>query len=85
MSLDNLKQMAADVVRYSREAGASDAECTVAEGDEFETTVRLGEVEQVKEAGSRSAGVRVLFGKRAGSAYTSDLIAIDTSLVPVMG
>src|SRR6185295_3686775 len=60
-------------IRIATEAGATDAECTVAEGDEFETTVRLGEVEQIKEAGSRSAGIRVLFGKRTGSSYTSDL------------
>jgi len=73
LSLEKLEQVAATVIRLAREAGATDAECTTAEGDEFETTVRLGEVEQIKEAGSRSAGVRVLFGKRVGSSYTSDL------------
>jgi PmbA protein len=35
--------------------------------------VRLGEVETLTEAGSRGAGLRVLAGKRVGSAYTSDL------------
>jgi len=33
----------------------------------------MREVEQLKEAGSRGAGIRVLLGQRAGSSYTSDL------------
>src|ERR1041384_3976483 len=33
----------------------------------------MAEVESLKEAGSRGAGLRILAGKRAGSAYTSDL------------
>jgi len=37
--------------------------------------VRMREVESLKQAGSRNAGLRVLIGKRAGSAYTSDLSA----------
>ncbi len=35
----------------------------------------MGEVETLKEAGSRGAGLRVLIGKRMGSSYTSDLTA----------
>ncbi len=53
--------------------GATGAEATLVEGDEFEVTVRMGQVEILKEAGARGAGLRVLFGLRAGSAYTSDL------------
>ena len=54
-------------------AGATDAECTISEGDEFSANVRMGEVETLKEAGSRGAGLRVLIGRRMGSSYTSDL------------
>jgi PmbA protein len=39
--------------------GATAAECVVREGDEFSTLVRLGQVETLKESGSRSIGVRV--------------------------
>src|ERR1043165_1200796 len=53
--------------------GATGAECTVSEGDEFSVAVRMSEVETLKEAGSRSAGIRVLKGRRVGSSYTSDL------------
>jgi PmbA protein len=33
----------------------------------------MREVENIKEAGSRGAGLRILIGKRTGSSYTSDL------------
>ena len=33
----------------------------------------MGELETLKEAGSRGAGLRVLIGKRMGASYTSDL------------
>lgn len=62
-----------DAIRLAREAGATDAECTIIQGDEFSVSVRRGEVESLKEAGSRGAGLRVLIGKRSGSSYTSDL------------
>ncbi|MCW5978442.1 MAG: TldD/PmbA family protein [Bryobacteraceae bacterium] len=70
-----LEEMAQAVVRKALRGGASDAECTVLDRTEFSTTVRMREVENLKEAGSRAAGVRVLKGKRSGSAYTSDLTA----------
>ena len=70
-----LEEIAARTVRQALERGATDAECTVAEGDEFEASVRMRQVENLKEAGSRSAGLRVLVGRRTGSAYTSDLTA----------
>jgi PmbA protein len=44
----------------------------VREGSEFSVTVRLGEVENLKEAGSKAMGLRVLVGQRNGSSYTSD-------------
>ena len=68
----DLKQLAADVVRRATAAGATAAECVVREGDEFSTVVRLGQVETLKEAGSRAIGVRVFFGQRAASTYSSD-------------
>ena len=45
----------------------------VREGDEFSVTVRMGEVETLKESGSRALGLRVFLGKRSASASTSDL------------
>jgi PmbA protein len=68
-----LEKIARDAVALAVESGATDAECTISEGSEFEVSLRMGEVETLKQAGSRGAGIRVLQGQRAGSAYTSDL------------
>src|ERR1700760_1784334 len=68
----DLKDLAQDIVRRAMQGGASSAECVVREGDEFSTVVRLGQVETLKESGSKSIGVRVFFGQRAASTYSSD-------------
>src|ERR1700751_2587813 len=68
----DLKDLAQDLVRRAMAGGASAAEAVVREGDEFSTTVRLGQVETLKESGSRAVGVRVFNGKRAASTYSSD-------------
>jgi len=72
---NHLGEMARDVVRLALEAGAGDAECTIEEGDEFSASVRMRELENLKEAGSRAAGLRILIGQRTGSSYTSDISA----------
>src|SRR5438270_10416285 len=68
----DLKQLAQDLVRRAMSGGATAAECVIREGDEFSTLVRLGQVETLKEAGSRSIGVRVFHGQRSASTYSSD-------------
>jgi PmbA protein len=68
----DLKEIATDVVSRAMKGGATAAECVVREGDEFSTVVRLGQVETLKESGSRAIGVRVFFGQRAASTYSSD-------------
>ena len=68
-----LELVANEAVRLALASGATDAECTISEGKEFEVSLRKGEIETLKQAGSRGAGIRVLEGQRAGSAYTSDL------------
>jgi PmbA protein len=73
LTFAQLPDVAGDVIKQALAAGASDAECTIAEGDEFSANVRMGELETLKEAGSRGAGLRVLIGKRMGASYTSDL------------
>jgi PmbA protein len=75
LSQNHLMELAADVIRRAGAAGATDAECTISEGDEFSANVRMREVESLKEAGSRGAGLRILIGKCTGASYTSDLSA----------
>ncbi len=77
----DLESLAAEVVALAMKAGASDAEAVVREGDEFSVNVRMGEVETLKESGSRGMGLRVFLGKPAAagkssaSTSTSDLTA----------
>src|SRR2546426_2555650 len=68
----NHKELAQDIVRRAMISGAAAAECVIREGDEFSTLVRLGQVETLKESGSKAIGVRVFNGKRAASTYSSD-------------
>jgi len=67
------EEIAARLVTLALESAATGVEASVSAGNEFEAQVRLGEIETLKEAGSRAAGLRVLLGQRAGSAYSSDL------------
>jgi PmbA protein len=68
----DLRDLAQDIVRRAMAGGATAAECVVREGDEFSTLVRLGQVETLKESGSKAIGVRVFHGQRAASTYSSD-------------
>jgi PmbA protein len=68
----DLKSLAQDLVRRAMSGGATAAECVIREGDEFSTLVRLGQVETLKESGSKSIGIRVFNGKRAASTHSSD-------------
>jgi PmbA protein len=66
------RDLAAELLRTARAAGASAADVLVAEGTEFSVTVRRGEVETLTEAGSKALGVRVFVGKRTATTHTSD-------------
>jgi PmbA protein len=68
----DLRNLAQNIVRRAMKGGATAAECVLREGDEFSTLVRLGQVETLKESGSKAIGVRVFYGQRAASTYSSD-------------
>jgi PmbA protein len=68
----DLKQLASDVLSRALRAGATDAEAVVYEGDEFSTLVRLGQIETLKESGSRAVGLRVFIGQKTASTSSSD-------------
>src|SRR5437868_14595000 len=70
--MPELNELAQDLVARAMRAGATAADAIVREGSEFSTVVRLGEVETLKEAASRAAGVRVFFGQRGGSTFSTD-------------
>ncbi|MGC1547670.1 MAG: metalloprotease PmbA [Rhodanobacter sp.] len=71
--LDRLTQLAEDVIRRARAAGASQAEVSANIDIGLSVNVRLGEVETVEHTRDRGFGLTVYFGQRKGSASTADL------------
>ena len=68
----SLNRIADEVLGRALSAGATDAEAVVYEGEEFAALVRLGQVETLKESGSRAVGLRVFIGQRVASTSSSD-------------
>lgn len=73
MSGNHLLDLAHGIVKRALDAGATGAECTIAQGEEFSANIRMREIEDIQEAGSRGMGLRILRGRHTGSSYTSDL------------
>ncbi|MDC0747245.1 TldD/PmbA family protein [Polyangium mundeleinium] len=73
--IEELKNLAADVVRRARTGGADVAEAIARSGSELSTKVRLGEPELVEEASHKSLGMRVIKQGRVALTSTSDLTA----------
>jgi PmbA protein len=68
----DLRDLASTVVSRAMKSGATAAEAVVRESSEFSTVVRMGEVETLKESGSRAIGLRMFLGQRTASTYSSD-------------
>lgn len=68
----DLRTLATEIVERALKAGATAAEAVVRDGTEFSTVTRLGQVETLKESGSRAVGLRAFIGQRAASTYSSD-------------
>src|SRR5579884_3341258 len=73
--LDELLELGDRILAMARARGGKDlvAECVLRSGAELSAKVRKGEPELVEEAGTRSAGMRVIQGKRVATTSTSDL------------
>ena len=73
----SLQSLGHQIVERALRLGATDAEVVAIEGEEFHVKVRLGQVEQLVESGSRGIGLRVFRategGQRTASTSTSDL------------
>ena len=67
------KEFAMDVVREALRQGASDADLVFREGEEFSVTVRLREIETIKNIAAKKLGLRVFVGQRSAFTSTSDL------------
>ena len=68
-----LRDLAESLVAFASKCGADEAEVSVVDGYEFNVDVRRGRIETLIEAGSRSAGLRVIKDKKTAYASSSDL------------
>ena len=66
------QRLAEQMLSLAMAAGADAAEVLMSDGTGLEVKIRLDEPELIKEAGSRSMGLRVLKDHRAALTYTSD-------------
>ncbi len=69
---DQLREIAAEVLRVARERGATACETDVSEGFGQSTTVRKGEVETIEYNRDKGVAVSVYLGQQRGHASTSD-------------
>jgi len=70
-----LEQIAVELVGRAMRGGASAADVSVYEADEFSTALRLGQIEKLKEAASKVLGLRIFRGIRSASSFSSDFTA----------
>lgn len=73
LSNDDLRSLAAELVEQAMAAGADEAEAHLSQGTEFNVDVRLGKIENLIQAGSRSMGLRVILDRRTAHVSSSDL------------
>jgi PmbA protein len=68
----NLRDVAETLVTRARRAGADAADAVVGESDGLEAGIRLGEIEKLKRARERRAGLRVFVGGATAIASSGD-------------
>ena len=69
---DQLRQIAADVLRYAKERGATSSSVGVSDGNGLSVSVRKGNVETIERNQDKAVGVTVYIGNRQGHATSSD-------------
>jgi PmbA protein len=70
---DDLLALAGHLVEFGRRCGADEIEVGIGDGSDFSVDVRLGEIENLVEAGSRAMGLRVIKDTKTAVASSSDL------------
>jgi PmbA protein len=67
------QDLARDVLAQAKKKGATAADVVMAESDSFFVTVRMGEVENISQAGEKRLGLRLFWNNSSASASTSDI------------
>src|SRR5262245_9077145 len=71
--MPELQTTVQQVIERAKKSGATAADVMIRENNSFSVTVRMGDVETLKEAISRSLMLRIFVGQRTATSHTSDL------------
>ncbi len=71
-TIDRLKTIATDILAEAKRQGASAAEAGLSTSSGLSVTVRMGDVETIEHTRDKGLGLTVYFGKKKGSASTTD-------------
>ncbi len=71
-SISAYRELAEHLVQFGRKAGADEIEITILEGNEYSVDVRMGDIENLIEAGARSIGLRLIKDQKTAFASSSD-------------
>ncbi len=71
-TLEQLKTIAAEMLSEAKRQGASAAEAGISTSSGLSVTVRMGDVETIEHTRDKGLGLTVYFGKKKGSASTTD-------------
>ena len=69
----DFQSLAENLVEFGRKNGADEIEVSVYEGSEFSVDIRLGQVENLIEAGSCGLSLRIIKDQKTAFAASSDL------------
>jgi PmbA protein len=72
MSVQPLEEIAQLLLAAAKRHGASAADVVVAEGDALDASVRLGEIEKLKQARQKHLGLRVFINERSAITSSAD-------------
>jgi len=71
-SQEELKELAAQILKQAMESGASDCDVDISEGFGLSVTVRCGNVETIERNRDKGIGITIYLGQQRGYASTSD-------------
>jgi PmbA protein len=71
-TVERLKSIATEILSQAKRHGASAAETGISTSSGLSVTVRMGDVETIEHTRDKGLGLTVYFGKKKGSASTTD-------------
>src|SRR2546422_10547566 len=71
--MHSLQHITQQVIDRAKKSGATAGDVMIREDDTFSVTVRMAEIETLKQAISRNLMLRVFIGKRTATSHTSDI------------